>query len=114
MFYFFIIDSFLNISLQPSQSTVGLKQDVICSVYLPPDIVLDTIVIAWLHEEDIITENNRVTIDTSNDYFNDSIPVTVIQFDPLSEEDEGEYICYAIINGSFIYESIHLQNFSSK
>jgi len=73
----------------------------------------------WVNEEDIITNDSRVTIDTSptnasNGYFNGSTLLTSIQFDPLSEDDEGQYICYAIINGSFIFELISLQNFTSK
>ena len=113
----FILASFLRISLQPSgyyQNTVGYRQDVICSVNLPPDIDPDTIELGWLNEDDIITDDGRVTIDTSSDYYNDSSLLTTIQFDPLFEEDEGEYICYAVINGSFIFEPINLQNFTSK
>jgi len=59
-----------------------------------------------------------VTIDTlptdaSSGYFNGSTLFTSIQFDPLYDEDEGQYVCYAIINGSFLFESISLQNFTS-
>ena len=110
------IDSFLNISLQPSgfdQNTVALRQNVVCSVS-GPDVDPDITELGWLNEDDIITDDGRVTIDTSTDYYNDSSLVTIIQFDPLFEDDEGEYICYAIINGSFISESINLQDFTSK
>ena len=69
-----------------------------------------TIDIHWLNEDDIITDDSRVTIGTSND---DSSLFTIIQFNPLFEDDEGEYICYAVINGSFIFEPINLQNFTS-
>ena len=111
------IGSFLIISLQPSgagQNTVGQKQDVICSISIPPDVDPDTIKLGWLNENNIITDDSRVTIDTSNDYFNDSILLSIIHFNPLIEEDEGEYICYAIINGSFIFEYKNLLNFTSK
>ena len=74
----------------------------------------DTIELGWLNEDNIITDDSRVTIDTSSDYFNDSTLVTIIQFDPLAEKDEDEYTCYAVINGSFIFESISLQNIISK
>ena len=113
----FILASPLRISFQPSgfyQNTVGYRQDVICSVSVPPDIDPDTIELGWLNEDDIITDDSRVTIDTSSDYYNDSSLATIIQFDPLFEDDEGEYICYAVINGSFIFEPINLQNFTSK
>ena len=109
--------SFLSISLQPSgiyQNIVGYKQDVICSLSVPPDVDPYTIELGWLFEYDIITDDGRVTIDTSSDYYNDSNLATIIQFDPLFEEDKGEYICYIVINNSFIIEPINLQNFTSK
>ena len=111
------LDSVLNVTLQPSgfgQNTVGQRQDVICSISVPSDVDPDTIELSWLNEDDIITDDSRVTIDTSSDYFNDSTLVTIIQFDPLTEKDEDEYTCYAMINGSFIFESISLQNIISK
>ena len=109
--------SILSISLQPSgQYTVGQRQDVICSVSIPSDADPDTIELAWLNEQDIVTIDGRITIDESSDNFesNDTTLTTAIQFDPLTEDDEGEYICYTMINESFIFESIQLQNFRSK
>ena len=109
--------SFLSISLQPSdlyQNTVGNKQDIICTLSVPPDVDPDTVELGWLFEDDIITDDGRVTIKTSRDYYNDRSPVTIIQFDPLFEDDESEYICYAVINNSFIIEPINLKNFTSK
>ena len=103
--------------MQPSgldHNIIGQRQDVICSISVPPDVDPDTIELGWLNEDDIITNDSRVTIDTSSDYFNGSTLVTTIQFDPLTGEDENEYICYAMINGSFVFESISLQNITSK
>ena len=110
------IERLLDISLQSSgsaQSTVGYRQHVICS-YASPDVDPDVIELGWLNEDNIITDDSRVTIDTSSDYYNDSTLVTIIQFDPLFEDDEGEYICYTITNGSLVYKSINLQGFTSK
>jgi len=75
---------------------------LICSAAVPSDVDPDNIELGWVNEEEIITNDGIVTIDTSSGYFNVSTQFTSIQFDPLSEEDEGEYICFAIINGSFI------------
>ena len=122
---FLNLASILSISLQPSgfgQNTVGQRQDVICSVFIPSDVDPDTIELVWLNELDIVTVDGRITIDESSDNFESSgnfessatTPTTTIQFDPLTENDEGEYICYTMINGSFIFESIQLQNFRSK
>ena len=117
LLYLLNLDSLLNITLQLSefdQNTVGQTQDVICSISVRPGVDPDTIELGWLNEDDIITDDARVTINTSSDYFNDSTIITIIQFDPLTEEDENEYICYALITGSFIFESINLQNIISK
>ena len=103
--------------MQPSgfyQNIVGYRQDVICSLPIPPGVDPDTTELGWVNEDDIITDDGRVIIDTLSDYYNDSGLVSIIQFDPLFEEDVGEYICYAVINGSFIFEPINLQNFTSK
>ena len=92
---------------------MGYRQDVICSISLPPDVDPDTIELGWLNEGDIITNDSRVTINTSSDYYNDGSLATIIQFDPLIEDDEGEYNCYAVMNESFILKPTTLQIFTS-
>ena len=87
---------------------------MICSISVPPDVDPDTIELGWLNEDHIITDDSRVTIDTSVTYLNGSTLVTAIQFDPLAEEGEDDYLCYAIIKESFINESIYPQNIISK
>ena len=106
-----------NILLKPSgfdQNTVGQRQDVICSISVPPDVDPDTIELGWLNEDDIITNDSRVTIVRSSTNFNTSIITTVIQFDPLFEDDEGTYSCYLLTNESEISTSIQLGNFKSE
>ena len=107
----------LNTFLRPSgfdQNTVEQRQDVICSISVPPGVDPDTIELGWLNEDDIITNDSRVTIDTSSYYFNDSTLVKAIHFNRLIENDQGEYTCYAIVNGSFMFEFMNLTNFISK
>ena len=87
---------------------------MICSVSVPPDVDPDTIELAWLNEDDIITDDNRVTIDTSTYYFNESTLFTTIQINLLFEDEPGDFICYVISNGSLIYKSIRLQSFTSE
>ena len=115
----FLLDlvSVINITLQPSgahQNSVGHRQDVICSISALPGVDPNTIKLGWLNEHDIVTDDHRVTIDRSSDYFIDTNIVTTIWFDPLYEEDQDEYICYTIENGSFIYGYIDLQKLTSK
>ena len=114
----FHLDPFLNINLQPNdfgQNTVGRRQDVICSLYIPPDVDPYNAELGWLYKDDIISDDNRVTINSSNNHFNDSTLVTSIQFDPVIEEDKDkDYICYALMNGSLIIQLIDFYNFTSK
>ena len=109
-----------HIYLQPSgssQNTVGRRQDVICSISITADVDPDSIDLAWFNEEDIVTIDGRVTIvESTNDSSNSnaSVITTVIQFDPLFEDDEGIYACYSTVNNSVKFDSIELQNFRSK
>ena len=77
----------------------------------------DTIELGWLNEDDIITDDSRVTIIESPDNLSNistSVITATIQFDPLYEDDEGTYICYAVINESETTTFIQLQNFRSE
>ena len=111
------LDLSLNIYLEPSEATVGQRQDVICSIYLPADVDLDSIELGWDYEEEFITDDSRVTtiespyVEPSNIHFN--IVTTIIRFDPLYEDDEGNYTCHLIVNTSETFTSIQIQNFRS-
>ena len=109
--------------LQPSgvdQNTVGQRQDVICSISVPPDVNPDNIELGWLNEDDIITNDSRVTIVKALNYlmnhsdnFSSNIISAILQFDPLIEDDEGTYNCYSIVNETESFTSIRLQNLKS-
>ena len=94
---------------------------MICSLSVPPDVDPDTVVLSWINKDDIITDDNRVTIieplnNSANNMsnFSTSVITTVIRFDPLIENDEGTYSCYSIVNESETFVSIQLQRFISK
>ena len=115
--YLFNLASILSISLQPSgfsENTVGQRQEVICSIFVPVNMDPDAITLAWLNGEDIITTDSRVTIDESSGNSSAGNLTVAIQFDPLFEDDENNYTCYAMINGSFVFESIELQSRSKQ
>ena len=116
--YYVFVDCFVKVFSQPigfGKHIVGQAEDVICSISVSADVNAYNVELGWLYDDDIITNDSRVTINTSNGYFNDSTVVTVIQFDPLIEDDKDkEYFCYSILNGSLIYEFVNLKNFMSK
>ena len=122
-FFFYVGQLSPTILLQPngfSQNTVGQIQDVICSISVTSDADLDSVELAWFNKEDIVTMDGRVRIiDSANDLANfssdnTSVITTIIQFNPLFQNDEGNYACYSVVNGSVKFESIQLQNFKSE
>ena len=109
-----------NIVIQPSgvdQNTVGQRQDLICAIFVPPGVDPE---LRWDYEE-FISDDGRVTIietpdvepNNSSFNFSSSVITTIFQFDPLYEDDEGNYTCYSIVNESEYYTSIQLLNFAS-
>ena len=90
---------------------------MICSIAVPPHVDPDTIELGWLNEDDIITNDSRVTIiksQNNSSNFSINVVTTSIRFDPLYEEDDGNYSCYARINESLTFSSVQLQNFRGK
>ena len=88
---------------------------MICSISVPPesDVNPDTIELGWLNEDDIVTNDTRVTIVKSSKIssnFSTSVITAIIRFSPLFEDDEGTYSCYLLTNESEISTSIQLQN----
>ena len=104
-----------NVFLQPNIPFANQKQDIMCSISVL-DADSDKVELGWFNEEDIITDDNRVTIfepsidltiNSSN--FTPTAITTIIQFDPLLKIDEGNYSCYySFVNGTEISTSIQL------
>ena len=90
---------------------------MICSLFVPPDADPDDIELGWEYEEESISEDSRVTIIETPDVkpvnnsfnFSNSTITTIIRFDPLYEDDEGNYTCYSTVNESEYFTSIQLQ-----
>ena len=115
-FHFTVGQPSPHILSSPSGFIVEQRQDMICSISVPSDVDPDTIELGWLNEDDIITDDSRVTItEQSDDLINISsnfsirVFITVVQFDPVVEDDEGNYSCYSIVNETEISTSIQLQ-----
>lgn len=90
---------------------------MICSLHVPPGVDPQTIELGWIYEEESILDDSRVTIIETPDVkpinnsfnFSNSIITTIIRFDPLHEDDEGNYTCYSTVNESEYFTSIQLQ-----
>ena len=98
-------------------NTIGQRQEVVCSISVPPDVDSDTIELGWL---DITNDTRKTIFKLTNDSFNNAsnsstiVITTVIQFNPLFEDDKGTYSCfYSKMNESAMFTSIRLKSFIS-
>ena len=107
------------ISFNPSgflQNTKGQRQDVICSVTVPSEIDPDTVELEWLNADNITTDDGRITIISADNStgLNSSTLSTTLRFDPLFEDDQGNYICYSVVNDTVKFQAVELTNFRCK
>ena len=107
------------VSLRPSgflQNTKGQRQDVICSITVPPEVDPDTVELEWLNADNITTDDGRITvISTDNSTsVNSSTLSTTLRFDPLFEDDQGNYTCYSVVNDTLKFQTVELTNFRCK
>jgi len=107
------------ISLQPSgffENTKGRRQDVICSVTIPPEIDPDTVELEWLNSDNITTDDGRIAIFVTDNStsLNSSTLSTTLRFDPLFEDDQGNYSCYSVVNDTLKFQTVELTNFRCK
>jgi len=103
------------IVFQPSgffQNTKGQRQDVICSITVPPGVDPDTVELEWLNDDNITTDDGRITIISDNSTsFDGTTLSTRLRFDPLFEDDQGNYSCYSIVNDTLKFQTAELTNF---
>ena len=74
------------------QGIVGEPHDLVCSVTLSSMIQIDSVYLTW----NFVTNGTRVRVIPATITIDDSIGIiytTVIQFDYLTELDEGYYTC---------------------
>ena len=107
------------ISFNPSgflQNTKGQRQDVICSITIPPEVDPDTVELEWLNADNITTDDGRITIISADNStsLNSSTLSTTLQFDPLFEDDQGSYSCYSVVNDTLKFQTVELTNFRCK
>ena len=92
---------------------VGSPQDIQCIVSTVDGVESNSVMIGWIGPRGAITTNGRVTVgsvnnDGSNNYSSS------LQFDYLSEGDEGSYTCNVMILDASSSQSVELQSLSGK
>ena len=92
---------------------VGSPQVINCTVSTVDGVQFSSVMISWMGPRGAITTNGRVTVgsvnnDGSNNYSSS------LQFDYLSEGDEGNYTCNVMILDASSSQSVELQSLSGK
>ena len=90
------------------RAMVGSSQVINCTVSTVDGVESNSVMIGWIGPRGAITTNGRVTVgsvnnDGSNNYSSS------LQFDYLSEGDEGNYTCNVMISGTSASASVELQ-----
>ena len=103
-----------NVFLRPShlhQGIIGEAFDLVCSIALSSTAKLSPVSLAW----NFTSNGTRVRVVPTTITNDDSIGIiftTVIQFDYLIEEDEGNYMCSLEIDGDFEESTFSLETIS--
>ena len=84
-------DFFSSISVFPTERNVGDPQDVICIVASTSGLDdADSVIGSWTGPNGVITNDDRVTINTTVD---SNIYTSILHFNYIMESDEGIYYC---------------------
>ena len=103
-------DFFSSISVVSTERNVGDPQDVICIVASTSG--LDDLVIAsWTGPNGIITNDDRVTINTTVD---SNIYTSILHINYMMESDEGMYTCNVTTSDLNVSLSANITNLTSK
>ena len=102
------------IFLKPSDfqvGTIGDAHDLVCLIALSSKVQSGSVYLTW----NFTSNDNRVTVIPTTITTDDSIGIiytTVIQFDYLVEQDEGNYNCTLTIEGESAESTFNLETIS--
>ena len=100
-----------NVFLKPShlhQGVVGEANDLVCLIAFSSTAQSSSVDLTW----NFTSNDDKVTVIPTTITTDDSIGIiytTVIQFDYLTEGDEGDYTCTLIINGDLAESTFNLE-----
>ena len=104
-------DHLLRISADQSIGIVGDPQAVTCVLVTTSVLDPSSVTIFWKGPNGIITDDDRVTINTTGD---GNTYITTLHFNYLSESDEGIYTCNVTTDNHSVSQSTNFTNFISK
>ena len=93
------------------QGVVGEPHDLVCLIVLSSTVQSSSVNLTW----NFNSNDSRVTVIPTTITTNDSIGIiytTVIQFDYLSEMDEGYYTCSVMIEEDLTESAFNLETIS--
>ena len=103
-----------NVFLKPDhlhQGIIGEANDLVCLIALSSTVQSNLVNLTW----NFTSNDSRVTVIPTTITINDSIGIiytTVIQFDYLLEEDEGNYTCTLIVDGDVAQPTFNIDTIS--
>ena len=105
-------DFFSSISVVSTERNVGDPQDVICIVASTSGLDdADSVTTSWTGPNGVITNDDRVTINTTVD---NNTYTSILHFDYIVESDEGIYTCNVTTSDRNVSLSTSLTNLISK
>ena len=102
------------IFLRPSyfqQGIIGEPHELVCSIVLSSTVQTTSVNLTW----NFTSNDDRVTVIPTTITTDDSIGIiytTVIQFDYLTEGDEGNYTCIATVEDAVANSTFNLTTIS--
>ena len=99
----------MNVAILNSKNTVGSELSLGCNVTTVMG-VSSSVEIVWIKNGTIVeeTSDGRIRI-----FINDNVHTSILQFLYLSEDDESDYTCNAMIRDTGNSKTIKLNNFDS-
>ena len=93
---------------------VGSSQNINCTVTTVSGVESSSVMISWMGPRgNIDATNGRVSIGSVTDDGN-NMYTRSLQFNNLTEDDEGTYTCNVMIHDASGSQSINLQSLTSK
>ena len=95
----------------PVNGIVGYPEDIVCLIETTSELELSSVTSSWTGPNGVVTNDDRLTINVT---VNKNIYITILHFEYLSENDEGNYTCSVTISNHTMLLSTTLNNLISK
>ena len=95
----------------PVNGIVRYPEDIVCIIETTSELESSSVSSFWIGPNGVVTNDDRLTINVT---VNKNIYITILHFDYLLENDEGNYTCSVTISNHTMLLSTTLNNLISK